>query len=105
MTNDIYQYEIRATDIRDVKWPREDRSGSLKKKRQRVQSPSLQSLSPQESLRIRLDNKSTIFQNLNGAVGDVSISDDAYPKVKNTAYGTEPIVIHGNGPSKVSSRA
>ena len=38
-------------------------------------------------------------------MGDVSISDDAYPKVKNTAYGTEPIVIHGNGPSKVSSRA
>ncbi|XP_028968240.1 procollagen-lysine,2-oxoglutarate 5-dioxygenase [Galendromus occidentalis] len=55
-----------------------------------------------ESLRIRLDNKSTIFQNLNGAVGDVSISEDAYPKVKNTAYGTEPIVIHGNGPSKVA---
>lgn len=58
-----------------------------------------------ESLRkkwnIKLDNKAEIFQNLNGAVGDVELrfkDDDAY--LYNTAYGTTPLVVHGNGPSK-----
>ncbi|OQR74134.1 procollagen-lysine, partial [Tropilaelaps mercedesae] len=55
-----------------------------------------------ELLNIRLDSRAQIFQNLNGAVGDVNLTyDGAYPKVKNNAYGTYPIVIHGNGPSKV----
>lgn len=56
----------------------------------------------QEKLGIKLDRKAHIFQNLNGAVGDVEIrfsEDDAY--VQNTAFQTKPLVIHGNGPSKV----
>jgi procollagen-lysine,2-oxoglutarate 5-dioxygenase len=56
-----------------------------------------------KKLKIKLDHKSAIFQNLNGAVGDVEIrftSDDAY--IQNTAYQTNPLVIHGNGPSKVA---
>lgn len=51
---------------------------------------------------IKLDHKAEIFQNLNGAVGDVELrfkDDDAY--LFNTAYNTNPLVIHGNGASKV----
>lgn len=51
---------------------------------------------------IKLDHRAEIFQNLNGATGDVELrSLDADPYVHNTAYGTTPLVIHGNGPSKV----
>ncbi|XP_076320544.1 LOW QUALITY PROTEIN: procollagen lysyl hydroxylase [Tachypleus tridentatus] len=55
-----------------------------------------------KDLSIKLDHKADIFQNLNGAVGDVELrfsSKDSY--LHNTAYGTNPIIIHGNGPSKV----
>ncbi|XP_022258413.1 procollagen-lysine,2-oxoglutarate 5-dioxygenase 2-like, partial [Limulus polyphemus] len=55
-----------------------------------------------KDLSIKLDHKADIFQNLNGAVGDVELrfsSKDSY--LHNSAYGTNPIVIHGNGPSKV----
>ncbi|GAB6033651.1 hypothetical protein CHUAL_013714 [Chamberlinius hualienensis] len=51
---------------------------------------------------IKLDHKADIFQNLNGAVGDVELrfkDDDAY--LFNTAYSTNPLVVHGNGASKV----
>lgn len=52
---------------------------------------------------IKLDHKASLFQNLNGAVGDVEVrftDEDAY--IHNTAYHRNPIIIHGNGPSKVS---
>lgn len=52
-------------------------------------------------LSIKLDHRSTIFQNLNGALADVELrleAENSY--VKNTAYATVPLVIHGNGPSK-----
>jgi uncharacterized protein Usg len=50
-----------------------------------------------------LDTKAKIFQNLNGAVGDVSLKfrDSGVPYLANTAFGSEPAVIHGNGPSKL----
>ena len=49
-----------------------------------------------------MDRRANIFQNLNGAVGDVEIrfsADDAF--VQNTAFQTNPLIIHGNGGSKV----
>ncbi|RWS24177.1 Procollagen-lysine:2-oxoglutarate 5-dioxygenase 3-like protein, partial [Leptotrombidium deliense] len=53
---------------------------------------------------IKLDHRATIFQNLNGAVGDVelSISDSGDVVVKNTAYLTYPLIFHGNGASKIT---
>ncbi|CAG0886727.1 unnamed protein product [Darwinula stevensoni] len=52
---------------------------------------------------MKLDHQSHIFQNLNGALGEVELlfrGKEAY--LQNTAYGTVPLVVHGNGPSKVS---
>lgn len=45
-----------------------------------------------------------IFQNLQGAVGDVQLrfNEDGWASVHNAAFQTEPVVIHGNGLSKVS---
>ncbi|CAG2182520.1 unnamed protein product, partial [Oppiella nova] len=53
-------------------------------------------------LDIKLDQRAHLFQNLNGAVGDVEIkfsAEDSY--VNNNAFQTNPLVIHGNGGSKV----
>ncbi|XP_046397512.1 procollagen-lysine,2-oxoglutarate 5-dioxygenase 1 isoform X2 [Ischnura elegans] len=55
-----------------------------------------------EKHKIQLDHKSEIFQNLNGAILEVELrfrGKEAY--LQNTAYGTVPSVIHGNGPSKL----
>ncbi|GFS82794.1 procollagen-lysine,2-oxoglutarate 5-dioxygenase 2 [Trichonephila clavipes] len=52
---------------------------------------------------IKLDHKAEIFQNLNGAVGDVELrftETDSY--LYNTAYATNPLVVHGNGASKIA---
>ena len=50
---------------------------------------------------IKLDHKSKIFQNLNGATTEVELSfQQVYPKLLNTMYDTQPLVLHGNGPSK-----
>ncbi|PVD36874.1 hypothetical protein C0Q70_03864 [Pomacea canaliculata] len=51
---------------------------------------------------IKLDTRSEIFQNLNGALGDITlkyIGNHSY--LYNIVTGTSPIVIHGNGPIKV----
>ncbi|RMX35950.1 hypothetical protein pdam_00005243 [Pocillopora damicornis] len=55
-----------------------------------------------DQLKLRLDNKAEIFMNLNGAEEEVEIkfSDDKAWLV-NKEYGTEPLVAHGNGPSKL----
>lgn len=55
-----------------------------------------------DQLKLRLDNKAEIFMNLNGAEDEVEIkfSDDKAWLV-NKEYGTEPLVAHGNGPSKL----
>lgn len=52
--------------------------------------------------RIKLDHRSDIFQNLNGAIADVELmfrGQEAY--LQNTVYNTVPLVVHGNGPSKL----
>ncbi|XP_072758610.1 procollagen-lysine,2-oxoglutarate 5-dioxygenase isoform X2 [Anoplolepis gracilipes] len=60
----------------------------------------------QEDLRmqhkIKLDHKSEIFQNLNGAVADVELrfkGEEAY--LQNIVYNTVPLILHGNGPNKL----
>ncbi|CEF71662.1 Procollagen lysyl hydroxylase [Strongyloides ratti] len=60
-----------------------------------------------ESLRnkhkITLDSMSFIFQNLNGVKEDIYIeyNDDGKALINNIIYNTHPILIHGNGPSKI----
>ncbi|VDP20791.1 unnamed protein product [Soboliphyme baturini] len=57
-----------------------------------------------EELDIKLDGTSEIFQNLNGAAEDVKIDFSSAGKslqLINNAYGTSPIIIHGNGNSKI----
>ncbi|KAG7212693.1 hypothetical protein KM043_012970 [Ampulex compressa] len=52
--------------------------------------------------KIKLDHKSEIFQCLYGAVADVELrfkGEDAY--LQNTAYNTVPLILHGNGHSKI----
>ncbi|XP_014472797.1 PREDICTED: procollagen-lysine,2-oxoglutarate 5-dioxygenase 3 [Dinoponera quadriceps] len=52
--------------------------------------------------RIKLDHKSEIFQNLFGAVADVELrfkGEEAY--LQNIVYNTVPLVLHGNGHSKL----
>ncbi|UYV68694.1 PLOD1 [Cordylochernes scorpioides] len=52
---------------------------------------------------IKLDHKAEIFQNLNAAIGDVELRfKDDETILYNKAYGTEPLVVHGNGPTKVA---
>ncbi|KAM6908893.1 multifunctional procollagen lysine hydroxylase and glycosyltransferase LH3 [Xenentodon cancila] len=49
-----------------------------------------------------LDHRSRIFQNLNGAIDEVVLKfERARVRVRNVAYDTLPIVIHGNGPTKL----
>jgi hypothetical protein len=51
---------------------------------------------------MKLDKRSEIFQNLNGALEDVVISVNDYEiYLFNNVTKTKPAVIHGNGPSKV----
>ncbi|KRY21174.1 Procollagen-lysine,2-oxoglutarate 5-dioxygenase [Trichinella patagoniensis] len=60
-----------------------------------------------EKHKIKLDSTSAVFQNLHGAVDDVDL--DFSPsghrmrqvRLANLAYGTEPVIIHGNGKSKM----
>ncbi|CAI9614095.1 unnamed protein product [Staurois parvus] len=55
-----------------------------------------------EHINITLDHKSQIFQNLNGAVDEVAVYfDGPRARAQNTQYDTFPILIHGNGPTKV----
>jgi procollagen-lysine,2-oxoglutarate 5-dioxygenase len=61
-----------------------------------------------EKLGFKLDHKSDVFQNLNGAVNEVEVVE-VKPKegaetyaVKNVMYHTRPLILHGNGPSKIS---
>ncbi|XP_070153954.1 procollagen-lysine,2-oxoglutarate 5-dioxygenase isoform X1 [Polyergus mexicanus] len=52
--------------------------------------------------KIKLDHKSEIFQNLNGAVADVELrfkGEEAY--LQNIVYNTVPLILHGNGPNKL----
>ncbi|VDM48459.1 unnamed protein product [Toxocara canis] len=55
------------------------------------------------SLKISLDSMSYIFQNLNGVKDDIALEfdDNGDAHVTNVPYNTHPIIIHGNGPSKL----
>lgn len=49
-----------------------------------------------------LDHRSRIFQNLNGALEEVVLKfEKARVRARNVAYDTLPVVIHGNGPTKL----
>ncbi|KAI5096160.1 procollagen-lysine,2-oxoglutarate 5-dioxygenase 3 precursor, partial [Silurus meridionalis] len=51
---------------------------------------------------ITLDHKSQIFQNLNGAIEEVVLKfEKSRVRARNVAYDTLPVVIHGNGPTKL----
>ncbi|XP_056420797.1 procollagen-lysine,2-oxoglutarate 5-dioxygenase 2 isoform X2 [Hyla sarda] len=55
-----------------------------------------------ERINITLDHKSRIFQNLNGAVDEVVLHfENGRARVENTQYETLPVLVHGNGPTKV----
>ena len=50
---------------------------------------------------IKLDHRSSIFHNLNGASSEVElIMNEKGNELKNTVFGTKTLVLHGNGPSK-----
>lgn len=51
---------------------------------------------------MKLDTRSHIFQNLNGAEDEVELEfRDNETRVFNTVYNTQAAVYHGNGNSKV----
>lgn len=51
---------------------------------------------------MRLDHRSHLFQNLNGAKDEVDIRiNESHVTVINSIYDTTPAILHGNGPSKV----
>jgi len=55
-----------------------------------------------EKYNIILDHKAELFQNLNGEQENVELrfaSNEPY--IENLVYNTKPMVIHGNGPSKL----
>ncbi|XP_041443636.1 uncharacterized protein LOC495489 isoform X1 [Xenopus laevis] len=55
-----------------------------------------------ERFNIALDHKSNIFQNLNGAIDEVVLKFERNKvRARNVAYDTIPVVIHGNGPTKL----
>ncbi|CAH1395027.1 unnamed protein product [Nezara viridula] len=56
-----------------------------------------------EKYRIRLDHKATIFQCASGAADHLKLieSSDGYYALLNEITGSQPLVLHGNGPSKL----
>lgn len=51
---------------------------------------------------MKLDSRSEIFQNLNGAAGEVELIEDVNETyLSNSHFKTKPLIIHGNGPSKI----
>lgn len=58
-----------------------------------------------EELNIKLDHTASLFQNMNGVEEQITMaldpeSNEAF--LKNTEYSTTPLVVHGNGPSKLA---
>uniref|UniRef100_A0A6J0SN88 Procollagen-lysine,2-oxoglutarate 5-dioxygenase 1 n=1 Tax=Pogona vitticeps TaxID=103695 RepID=A0A6J0SN88_9SAUR len=54
------------------------------------------------SINITLDHQCRLFQNLNGALDDVVLKfETRRVRVRNLAFDTLPVVIHGNGPTKL----
>ncbi|XP_010789316.1 procollagen-lysine,2-oxoglutarate 5-dioxygenase 2-like [Notothenia coriiceps] len=56
----------------------------------------------QHTLNMTLDHKCQIFQNLNGAVDEVLLKFGTnLVRVRNTVYDSLPVVVHGNGNTKI----
>uniref|UniRef100_A0A8C4MEJ8 Procollagen-lysine,2-oxoglutarate 5-dioxygenase 1 n=1 Tax=Equus asinus asinus TaxID=83772 RepID=A0A8C4MEJ8_EQUAS len=56
----------------------------------------------QERINITLDHRCRIFQNLVGALDEVVLKFEmGHVRARNLAYDTLPVLIHGNGPTKV----
>ncbi|XP_015680219.1 procollagen-lysine,2-oxoglutarate 5-dioxygenase 1, partial [Protobothrops mucrosquamatus] len=54
------------------------------------------------TINITLDHRCRIFQNLNGALDEVALKfENGQVRVRNLAFDTLPVVIHGNGPTKL----
>uniref|UniRef100_A0AAX7V613 Procollagen-lysine,2-oxoglutarate 5-dioxygenase 1 n=1 Tax=Astatotilapia calliptera TaxID=8154 RepID=A0AAX7V613_ASTCA len=55
-----------------------------------------------KSINITLDNKCRLFQNLHGALDDVVLKfEDSQVRLRNVLYDTLPVIVHGNGPTKL----
>ncbi|XP_042333915.1 procollagen-lysine,2-oxoglutarate 5-dioxygenase 1 isoform X2 [Sceloporus undulatus] len=55
-----------------------------------------------ESINITLDHRCRIFQNLNGALDEVVLKfENGRVRARNLAFDTLPVLIHGNGPTKL----
>ncbi|XP_049885467.1 procollagen-lysine,2-oxoglutarate 5-dioxygenase [Pectinophora gossypiella] len=58
-----------------------------------------------DKFKISLDHNSSIFQNLNGALSDVELkanTTEEWPYIENVATKQVPLIVHGNGPSKLT---
>ncbi|KAM3824071.1 LOW QUALITY PROTEIN: procollagen-lysine,2-oxoglutarate 5-dioxygenase 1 [Vipera latastei] len=54
------------------------------------------------TINITLDHRCRIFQNLNGALDEVALKfENGRVRLRNLAFDTLPVVIHGNGPTKL----
>uniref|UniRef100_UPI0037E7992F procollagen-lysine,2-oxoglutarate 5-dioxygenase 1 isoform X2 n=1 Tax=Semicossyphus pulcher TaxID=241346 RepID=UPI0037E7992F len=55
-----------------------------------------------KSINITVDTKCRLFQNLHGALDEVVLKfEDGRVRARNVLYDTLPVVIHGNGPTKL----
>ncbi|XP_078144153.1 procollagen-lysine,2-oxoglutarate 5-dioxygenase 1 isoform X2 [Centroberyx gerrardi] len=55
-----------------------------------------------KSINITLDNKCRLFQNLHGALDEVVLKfENGRVRARNVLYDTLPVIIHGNGPTKL----
>ncbi|XP_024915017.1 procollagen-lysine,2-oxoglutarate 5-dioxygenase 1 isoform X1 [Cynoglossus semilaevis] len=55
-----------------------------------------------KSINITLDSKCRLFQNLHGALDEVVLKfEDSHVRARNVLYDTLPVIIHGNGPTKL----
>ncbi|KPP69487.1 procollagen lysine 2-oxoglutarate 5-dioxygenase 1-like, partial [Scleropages formosus] len=57
---------------------------------------------PHKSINITLDSKCRLFQNLYGALDEVVLKfEDGRVRARNVMYDTLPVIVHGNGPTKL----
>ncbi|XP_030640838.1 procollagen-lysine,2-oxoglutarate 5-dioxygenase 1 [Chanos chanos] len=55
-----------------------------------------------KSVNITLDNKCRLFQNLHGSLDEVVLKfEDGQVRARNVLYDTLPVIVHGNGPTKL----
>ncbi|XP_058246085.1 procollagen-lysine,2-oxoglutarate 5-dioxygenase 1 isoform X2 [Hemibagrus wyckioides] len=55
-----------------------------------------------KSINITLDSKCRLFQNLHGALDEVVLKfENARVRARNVLFDTLPVIIHGNGPTKL----